>query len=133
MVTPTPAVRAMVRSKVRTKITRRKVPGQFQGVSAQKKGGDKKADVGPDHEDIAVGEVDQQQHAVDHGIAQGDEGIKAAPLQGVDEVLQEESRVIDKVLKRFTAKVKVASSDQKLIHLSLSNLTLTLLNRYSVF
>jgi hypothetical protein len=41
----------------------------------------------PRHEDVAVGEVDQKQYAVDQTVPQGDEGIEAPPLQGVEDVL----------------------------------------------
>jgi len=33
------------------------------------------ADEGAENEDLAMGEVDKLQHAVNHGIAQGDQGI----------------------------------------------------------
>jgi hypothetical protein len=35
-----------------------------------------------------VGEVEQHQYAVDHRIADRYDGIKAAPLQGIDEILE---------------------------------------------
>ena len=41
-----------------------------------------------DHEDVAVGEVDQLQHAVDHGVAEGDERVDRAQRDAVDDVLE---------------------------------------------
>jgi hypothetical protein len=35
-----------------------------------------------------MGKIEQHHDAVHHGISQGDKGVKAAPLQGVDDVLQ---------------------------------------------
>ena len=55
------------------------------------------ADKGADHEDIAVGEVDQADDAVDHGIAQGDQRIDEAKLQTAEHKLDEQSGVFDSV------------------------------------
>ena len=71
--------------------TRISQPGRTSaaaGGQGHQQGGDAEADVGADHEDIAVGEVEQHQDRVDHGVAQGDQGVEAAPLQGVDHVLE---------------------------------------------
>ena len=57
---------------------------------ADKETGQEEGDVGSDHEDIAMGEVDQAQHPVNQGVAQGDESIKAPPLQGVQNILNNE-------------------------------------------
>ena len=35
----------------------------------------KKAVMAPEHEDVAVGEVDHEQHAVDERVAEGDQGV----------------------------------------------------------
>ena len=39
---------------------------------------------GADHEDLAVGEVDHAQDAVDHRVAQGDQRVDAARAQPVE-------------------------------------------------
>ena len=43
----------------------------------------------PHHEDFAVGEMQQAQHAKDQRIADGDQGVGAAEHHAVDELLQE--------------------------------------------
>ena len=48
-----------------------------------------KAEKGAHHEEVAVGKVDHGQDAVDHGVAQGDQGIDAAELEGVQYLLEE--------------------------------------------
>jgi len=45
--------------------------------------GQQKAEKRSHHEQIAVGEVDHRQDAVNHRVAQGDERVDAAQLQGV--------------------------------------------------
>ena len=45
--------------------------------------------VGAHHDDIAVGEVQHLGNAVDHRVAQGDDGIHAAKADAVDEVREE--------------------------------------------
>jgi hypothetical protein len=59
--------------------------GSSQGQQHRR---DAEADIRPRHEDIAMGKIEQHHDAVHHGISQGDKGVKAAPLQGVDDVLQ---------------------------------------------
>src|SRR5690606_12514499 len=46
------------------------------------------ADESTHHEDVAVGEIDQAQDSVDHRIAQRNQGIDAAELQGIERLLQ---------------------------------------------
>ena len=41
----------------------------------------------PGHEDLAMGEVDQGDDPVDHGVAQGDECVGGAKGDAVDELL----------------------------------------------
>jgi hypothetical protein len=36
-----------------------------------------------------MSKIEQHENTVNHGIAQGDEGIKTPPLQGINEVLHE--------------------------------------------
>jgi hypothetical protein len=48
---------------------------------------------GPDHEYVAVGEVDELYYSVDHGVAEGDEGVDEAELEPVEEILEEERGV----------------------------------------
>jgi hypothetical protein len=48
-----------------------------------------KTDVGAHHIDIAVREVDKLQHAVHHGVADGDQGVNTACLDTVDQLLEE--------------------------------------------
>jgi len=39
------------------------------------------ADKGARHEDFGVGEVDHQEHAVDHGVAEGDQRVEGAEVR----------------------------------------------------
>jgi hypothetical protein len=48
---------------------------------------DGQAGHGADHQHIAVGEVNQVQHAVHHGVAQRDQCIHAAQHQPVNDLL----------------------------------------------
>ena len=48
---------------------------------------------GAHHEDVAMGEVDELDDAVDHRVAEGDEGVDEAELEAVQQVLQEEDRI----------------------------------------
>jgi hypothetical protein len=50
----------------------------------KEQGGDEKADIGSHHEDVAVSEINEEKYAVDQGVAQSDECIKAAPLEGIE-------------------------------------------------
>ena len=61
--------------------------GSEQGKESH---GHAQADIGSHHEDVAMGEIEQHEDAVYHGIAQRNEGIKTPPLKGIDEVLHEE-------------------------------------------
>ena len=49
------------------------------------------------HEHVAVGEVDELHDAVDHRVAEGDEGVDEPELQPVEDVLEEDDRVPDQV------------------------------------
>src|SRR6202012_2786498 len=42
-----------------------------------------------DHVDVAVGEVDEAEDAVDHRVPDGDERVYRAPTQAVDDLLEE--------------------------------------------
>ena len=46
-------------------------------------------EVGAEHEDVAVGEVDETQDAVHHGVADGNEAVERAQRQRVEKVLEE--------------------------------------------
>jgi hypothetical protein len=37
----------------------------------------------PDHEDLGMGEVDEAQHAIDHGVAERDHGVHAAQQESL--------------------------------------------------
>ena len=50
---------------------------------------DAEADERPDHEDVAVGEVQQLEHAVDERVAEGDQRVRAALGQAVERQLRE--------------------------------------------
>ena len=50
------------------------------------------ADVGADHEHLAVGEVDHEQHAVDHGVAERDQPVDRAERQAEHELLRQDGR-----------------------------------------
>ena len=45
------------------------------------------ADEGADHEDVAVGEIDEAQDAIDHRVAQRDERVDRAERKSIDELL----------------------------------------------
>ena len=44
--------------------------------------------VGPHHEEIAVGKIQEEQDPVDHGVAQGYQGVHGAHGQPIDQLLQ---------------------------------------------
>ena len=48
-----------------------------------------KDEIGPQHENVAVGEVDQPQYPVHHRVPDGDEAIQGTQCQGIEEVLEE--------------------------------------------
>ncbi len=50
-------------------------------------------DIGTDHDDIAVSEVEHLGDTVDHGVAQRDDGVDAAHGQAVDQVLDKDRHV----------------------------------------
>ena len=87
MATPTPDVIIMVIITVRPKIRAGGSPGENHGIAAEQKRSYKKTGICPNHEYVPVGEIDQEQHPVDHRIAQSYQGVKAPPLQGVKQVL----------------------------------------------
>ena len=86
MLTPKSAVSSMLKVMAPRKTT---TNGQFKR-QAQQEDGPGQAEVGPHHEDVAVGEVDHGEDAVNHGVAQGDEGVDAPQLQGVQDILGQE-------------------------------------------
>ena len=43
----------------------------------------------PDHVNLAMGEIDHAEDAVDHGVAEGDKPIDSAKRNAVDHLLQE--------------------------------------------
>jgi len=47
-----------------------------------------KGDVPPQHEYLAVGKVNQPEDPVNHGVANGYQGIQAPQGQGADQILQ---------------------------------------------
>ena len=47
------------------------------------------ADPGAEHDDVAVGEVDELQNAVHHRVAQRDQRVQAADFEGRDQRLNE--------------------------------------------
>ena len=50
----------------------------------------REGDHGADHHHLAVREVDQLDDAVDHGVAERDDGVHAAQRQAVDDLLEED-------------------------------------------
>ena len=68
----------------------RKSAGINDAVAAQQKCGHKKGDVGAHHEDVAMREVDKQQHAVHQRVPQRNQCVKASPLQCVKNVLKKD-------------------------------------------
>ena len=53
----------------------------------QQEDGAGQTEVAAHHEDVAVGEVDHGEDAVNHGVTQGDEGVDTSQLQGVQDIL----------------------------------------------
>ena len=51
--------------------------------------GGEEADIGAHHDDVAMGEVEHFGNAVDHGVAQGDDGIDTAQTDAVDKVIED--------------------------------------------
>ncbi len=49
-------------------------------------------EVASHHHDVAVGEVDEPDDPVDHGVADGDEAVEAPQCHAVDHLLEEESQ-----------------------------------------
>jgi hypothetical protein len=62
-------------------------PGRQQGLQDAD---DRPAHERAHHEHLAMREVDQADDAVDHGVAQGDQGVHAAQDQAVDDLLKED-------------------------------------------
>lgn len=64
---------------------------QEEEVAVGDQGGEVAEDLhpghGPDHEDLGVGEVDELQDAIDHGVPQGDHGVDEAQDEAVKEHL----------------------------------------------
>jgi hypothetical protein len=54
------------------------------------------AEVDAHHHDVAVREVDELQHAVDHGVAEGHERVDRAGREAIDEVLDELGHLFSK-------------------------------------
>jgi hypothetical protein len=46
-------------------------------------------DVSSNHKNVAMSKIEEHQDAIHHGVTQGDQGIEAPPLQGVDQILKE--------------------------------------------
>jgi hypothetical protein len=46
-------------------------------------------DEAADHEDVAMGEIDHADDAIDHGVADGDQAVDRAEHQPVDDLLGE--------------------------------------------
>ena len=63
-------------------------------------------DEAPNHEDVAMGEVDHADDAVDHRVADGDQAVDRAERDAVDELLE-------KIFHRpLSARVKVAGTQR---------------------
>ena len=58
-------------------------------VGSQKKGCNEKTDIGADHKNITMCKIDEQQHAIDQSVPQCDQGIKAPPLERIEQILKE--------------------------------------------
>ena len=63
--------------------------GGWISISGFQLGGNAEPDIGAHHENVTMGKVKQHENAVDHGVPHCDEGVKASPLQGIDQVLHE--------------------------------------------
>jgi hypothetical protein len=42
-----------------------------------------------DHEDVTVGEVDELQEAIDHAVAESDQGVDRSQGKSIDQLLEE--------------------------------------------
>jgi len=59
------------------------------GEAAVQQAQDGQADHGADHQHVAVGEINQVEHAVHHGVAEGHQRIHAAQHQSIEDLLDE--------------------------------------------
>ena len=51
--------------------------------------GNQETEKSADHEKIAMREIDHGQDAIDHSVAQGNQGVDAAQLQSVQKLLKD--------------------------------------------
>ena len=82
---------------------------RVQEADVREEGGREVAGEGADHEDVAVGEVDHAQDAVDHRVAEGDEGVDAAQRGAADEQVDPG---VEGVLARREGQVRAHHDDQ---------------------
>src|SRR5205823_2786814 len=71
-------------------------PGGVQpgDLGVQQEGEDAPAEVRPDHEDLAVREVDHEEDAVDHRVAERDEAVHRPQGQAEHELLGQDAQEI---------------------------------------
>ncbi len=76
--------------------------GQFKAGSGVE------ADVGANHDDVAVGEVQHLCDAVHHGVAQRDDGVDASQADPADEKTQKGHSLVTSYLFSFRGVAKLA-------------------------
>ena len=86
IVTPTTAQPTMAAITMRTSTSQIEMLGSAGAAEEVK---DAKADVRADHEDVAVGEIEELQDPVHHRVPEGDQGVDAAERRGIDERREE--------------------------------------------
>jgi hypothetical protein len=64
------------------------VHAEVEPAYAEQRDRHKVGQIGAHHEYVAMGEVDEPKHAVNQRVAQGDEGVKTAELQRVQDILK---------------------------------------------
>ena len=90
------------------------------------------ADIRAHHIHVAVREVDELQHAVDHRVANGDQGVHTADLNAVDELLQKDlQRLRQKRLLKWSVAGKTPSSHRCYERHCTSATSLTDLRKFS--
>ena len=96
MITPTRPITSIV-----TNTTMSEDDGQLDRIvdrlvgQAERDGHDPHRDERPDHEHVAMGEVDELDDPVDHRVAEGDERVDRAEGQEVLELLDAEHDVAE--------------------------------------
>ena len=81
------------RKATRSRTTPKRAGSRHAGAEGQEEidlpgGQEQDRHKGPEHIDLSLGEVDQAQDAIDHGVAQGDQGVNTAGGETVEQLLE---------------------------------------------